>query len=98
VYYVYLQGTSIASPHATGVAAVIISEFGKRDRRKGGLELRPETTERILKETARAHACPEPRLTKFDAFCEGWLGYNGFYGYGIVDALSAATARSDDDD
>ena len=42
VYYAYLQGTSMASPHATGVAAVIISEFGKRDRKLGGLKLNPE--------------------------------------------------------
>jgi hypothetical protein len=37
-------------------------------------------------------------LTEFDALCEGGLRYNGFYGYGIVDALSAATAESEDDD
>ena len=42
-YYAYLQGTSMASPHATGVAAVIVSEFGKRDKKKGGLELRPDS-------------------------------------------------------
>jgi subtilisin family serine protease len=97
-YFAYLQGTSMASPHATGVAAVIVSEFGKRDRSLGGLELRPGTTETILKKTAREHACPEPRLTEFGAFCEGGPEYNGFYGFGIVDALSAATAEPDDDD
>jgi hypothetical protein len=37
-------------------------------------------------------------LTEFDAFCEGWPRYNGFYGFGIVDALRAATAESEDDD
>ena len=26
--YVYLQGTSMASPHVTGVAALIVSQFG----------------------------------------------------------------------
>ncbi|HYM64694.1 MAG TPA: S8 family serine peptidase, partial [Gaiellaceae bacterium] len=98
VYYAYLQGTSMASPHATGVAAVIISEFGKRDRKLGGLKLDPDKTERILKKSAREHACPRPRLTEFDAFCEGSRSYNGFYGYGIVDALAAANLHGDDDD
>jgi hypothetical protein len=37
-------------------------------------------------------------LTEFDALCEGWPRYSGFYGFGIVDALSAATAKSADDD
>jgi lantibiotic leader peptide-processing serine protease len=90
-YYAYLQGTSMASPHAVGVAAVIVSEFGKRDRKNGGLELRPERTERILRRTARPHACPTTNPTEFGALCEGGLRYNGFYGFGIVDALSAAT-------
>jgi lantibiotic leader peptide-processing serine protease len=97
-YYAYQQGTSMASPHAVGVAAVIISEFGKRDKRKGGLELQPRKTERILRQTAREHACPTPNPTEFGALCEGGPRYNGFYGFGIVDALSAATAREDDDD
>jgi subtilisin family serine protease len=88
-YYAYLQGTSMASPHATGVAALIASEFGKRDSKMGGLTLNPNRTEEILKKTAREHACPEPRLTEFDAFCEGSPRYNGFYGHGIVDALAA---------
>jgi subtilisin family serine protease len=91
-YYAYLQGTSMASPHAVGVAAVIISEFGKRDKKHGGLELQPNKVEQILRKSARPHACPTPNPTEFDQLCEGGLRYNGFYGYGIVDALRAATA------
>ena len=29
-YYQYIQGTSMASPHAVGVAALIISKYGER--------------------------------------------------------------------
>jgi subtilisin family serine protease len=97
-YYRYLQGTSMASPHAAGVAALIVSEFGKKDNTHGGLTLDPSTVKRILKRTATEHACPNPRLfhypdpdlpPAFDAFCEGSKDFNGFYGSGIVDALHA---------
>ena len=95
VYYAYLQGTSMASPHATGVAAVIISEFGKPDLKLSGLKLKPNRVARILKKTAQEHACPVPNPTEFDAFCEGSSRYNGFYGHGIVDALAAANFGDD---
>ena len=34
-FYTYLQGTSMASPHVVGVAALIIEEHGRRNRRHG---------------------------------------------------------------
>jgi lantibiotic leader peptide-processing serine protease len=97
-FYQYLQGTSMAAPHATGVAALIVSEYGKRDRRHGGLTLNPNWVERILKSTATDHACPKPRLFSyedvgrppdFNAFCAGPRTKNGFYGHGIVNAYAA---------
>ena len=52
----------MASPHAAGVAALIVSEHGRRDRRAGGLRLDPDRVANILKRTARDHACPRPRV------------------------------------
>jgi subtilisin family serine protease len=98
-YYQWLQGTSMASPHAVGVAAVVVGANGHRDRTNGGLQMRPRNVARVLKATARKHACPEPRTftypdpdldASYTATCEGTPEFNGFYGHGIVDALGAA--------
>jgi lantibiotic leader peptide-processing serine protease len=102
VYWRYLQGTSMASPHAVGVAALIVAEYGKKDRRHGGLKLNPDKVERILRRTATDTACPEPRLydypepasgDQYTAFCDGPPQDNGFYGDGIVSALGAVSGR-----
>jgi subtilisin family serine protease len=98
-YYQYLQGTSMASPHAVGVAALVVASHGKRDRAHGGLKLSPDAVERVLKQTAQDHACPDPPLfhypdpdltPDYTALCEGTPEDNGFYGEGIVDALAAS--------
>jgi lantibiotic leader peptide-processing serine protease len=99
-YYTYLQGTSMASPHAAGVASLIVSRFGTADNAHGGLRMAPGQVEKQLYRTAAEHACPEPRLvsyvregrsTEFDAYCAGDAEFNGFYGYGIVDAYAAVS-------
>ena len=95
-HYQYLQGTSMAAPHATGVAALIVSSHGKRDPRHGGLTMSPGAVERVLTRTAKQTPCPFPPIATYPdrdptwtATCEGTLARNGFYGRGIVNALTA---------
>jgi len=95
--YQWLQGTSMAAPHAVGVAALIVAQFGRRDQANGGLTLAPGKVEQVLKETATDTPCPaqEPFVYPFDtagtftATCEGDAQFNGFYGEGIVNAFGA---------
>ena len=91
----------MAAPHAVGVAALIVAEYGHRDRRDGGLTLRPDRVERILKRTAHdtpARAAdaglPRTRAARgLHGHLRGRPAFNGFYGEGIVDALGAVQRR-----
>ncbi|MBA2358407.1 MAG: S8 family serine peptidase [Actinobacteria bacterium] len=95
-YYQYLQGTSMASPHAVGVAAVIVSQWGSLQGADGGLGLRPFWTEWGLTTRAVDHPCPVPPLIdygpagrpdSYDALCQGSAEKNNIWGDGIVDAM-----------
>ena len=94
-YYQYLQGTSMASPHAAGVAALAVSAHGKSQGRSG-FGLAPDKVRALLMGTATDHACPTPPLQSYaevgrpatyDALCTGTADFNSFYGDGIVNAL-----------
>jgi len=101
--YQSIQGTSMAAPHATGVAAIIVAQRGKRDVARGGLTLAPDEVERVLRRTATDTPCPTqepfvypdppvPPAPPLQALCEGTPDFNGFYGDGIVNALAASEA------
>lgn len=80
--YRYTAGSSFAAAHASGVAALIISRYGNLDTPQNG-KLRPGFVKAFLQGTAEPKPCdPDPR-------CQGGEGYNGFFGHGEVDALSA---------
>ncbi|MEO3856923.1 S8 family serine peptidase [Acrocarpospora sp. B8E8] len=98
-YYQYLQGTSMASPRAVGVAALIVSKYGRNGR--GGYGMDPDDVERVLKATATDTRCPAGGTYTYTRIlpsgatvtathtCEGGKSNNGFYGQGIVNALRA---------
>jgi subtilisin family serine protease len=55
--YCYLQGTSMASPHAAGLAALIISRYGDADSPQNG-KMRPGAVEAHMQKTADPQPCP----------------------------------------
>ena len=85
--FVYLNGTSMSSPHAAGVAALVV------ERHPGWS---PKAVQAAVQRTATPLACPadwEP-LNAADERerCYGGGGRTSFFGHGLVDALAAATS------
>ncbi|WMX47709.1 S8 family peptidase [Streptomyces roseicoloratus] len=83
--YNYKAGTSMASPHAAGVLALLKSTHPHAS---------PAALKALLYAQADRHACTNPYDINgdgtVDAVCEtAGAKKNGFYGAGIVDALDA---------
>ncbi len=99
--YAWVQGTSMATPNAAGVAALVISQYGDfTPSNKNKPHMSPTTVEQILQTTANNQPCPEPNtvvagpgINPPTATCQGDTGYNNFFGKGIVDAVKALTAK-----
>lgn len=77
-------GTSMAAPHVSGVAALLVSA-----RPGAG----PEELTALLARYADPLPCPGPADDPAAA-CTGGAN-NGFYGHGLVDALTAVSAPRD---
>ncbi|GAA0697758.1 S8 family serine peptidase [Kitasatospora atroaurantiaca] len=82
--YGYKQGTSMASPHTTGVVALLASSHPWAG---------PDELRHLLLSQADEHACPASFDPSGDgawkAVCQGGVESNGFYGAGIVNAAKA---------
>ncbi|KUN04115.1 peptidase S8 [Streptomyces yokosukanensis] len=82
----YMSGTSMATPHVVGVAALIKSTHPHAPA---------SLVKALLYAEADATPCTDPYDIdgdgKVDAVCEGSRNHNGFYGFGTADALAAVT-------
>ncbi|HEU5474466.1 MAG TPA: S8 family serine peptidase [Actinophytocola sp.] len=84
--YAQSCGTSMAAPHASGVAALLAARHPKAS---------PQELTRMLTTQADAVPCPDDYdlhgTGAQDAYCTGYAPYNSFHGHGMVDALDAVS-------
>jgi len=90
----------MASPHVAGVAALLISLYGKQAG-PGDATLDDNKVTELLKKSADPQPCPTALPAGYAAFvgandekpqtCEGGAKNNSWYGKGQVNALSAVS-------
>lgn len=79
--YGYLNGTSMSSPHAAGVAALV-----KENHPGWG----PDAVKAAVERSAQSLSCPSVYLVNDPRTCYGKNGRTSFFGHGLVDAAAAA--------
>ena len=79
--YVTLTGTSMASPHATGVAALVRP---MHPNWSSGAVIA------AVQRSAQPRSCPTAGGFTTDVPCQGGGGRTSYFGHGLVDALAAA--------
>jgi subtilisin family serine protease len=84
--YIYINGTSMASPQATGVAALVKQMHPRWS---------PSAVKAAVQRSAQDMSCPpdwEPLSPADERFrCYGNGGRTSFFGHGMVDAANAAS-------
>jgi lantibiotic leader peptide-processing serine protease len=80
--YVWISGTSMASPHAAGVAALI------RSAHPG---LAPGAVAGMLRAAATPLSCPADWPAGDPRQCTGGAGHTSFYGSGMLNAANAVS-------
>ena len=81
--YVWISGTSMASPHVAGVAALIRSKYPKKS---------PAAVAALIRSSATSLACPVGWPVDDPRRCQGGIGNNSFFGAGMVNAKTAVGA------
>jgi subtilisin family serine protease len=84
-FYRFFAGTSQAAAQVSGVAALVVSRFGKERGWKQG-HMEPKRVAQTLQQTADPLPCPAG-----DARCVTHKQQTSFFGHGVVNALRAVT-------
>jgi subtilisin family serine protease/uncharacterized membrane protein YtjA (UPF0391 family) len=79
--YGFLNGTSMAAPHAAGVAALVVENHP---------EWSPGAVKAAVQRSAQPLTCPPDYLANDPRRCYGNNGRTSFFGHGLVDAAAAA--------